>query len=126
MVVGAPSRGAVQLWTTALARRIYPHLHEDLLAAEAVLLTCRYEGSWLEIFDRHYLTPLVHSWNHIHQELYSVLFQCFQSWRGLAEERSLRRAEQSQAVADDLAAVFEAGVQEGLEVEVTLRLDRLD
>ena len=46
------------------------------------------------------------------------MYLCFHGWRGLAE--------QSQAVADDLGAVFEAGVQEGLEVEVTLRLDRLD
>ena len=39
-------------------------------------------------------------------------------WRGLAE--------QSQAVADDLGSVFEACVQAGLDVEVTLRLDRLE
>ena len=118
MVVGAPSRGAVQLWTTALARRIYPHLHEDLLAAEAVLLTCRLEGSWLEIFDRHYLIPLVRSWNQLQQKLYCALYLCFHGWRGLAE--------QSQAVADDLGAIFEAGVQAGLDVGVTLRRDRLE
>ncbi|MDA8583694.1 hypothetical protein N9L68_05655 [bacterium] len=118
MVVGAPSRGAVQLWTTALARRIYPHFHDDILAAEAVLLTCRLEGSWLEIFDRHYLIPLVRSWNRLQQKLYCALYLCFHGWRGLAE--------QSQAVADDPGAVFEAGVQLGLEVEDTLRLDRLD
>ena len=76
------------------------------------MLTCRYEGSWLEIFDRHYLTPLVHSWNHIHQELYTVLFQCFHGWRGLAV--------QSQAVAEALGAVLEAGVQEGADVDILL------
>ena len=113
-----PSRGAVQLWTTALARRIYPHLDEDLWAAEAVLLTCRLEGSWLEIFDRHYLILLVRSWNSLHHKLYCALYVCLHGWRGLAE--------QSQAVADDLGAVFEAGVQAGLDVEVTLRLDRLE
>ena len=47
-----------------------------------------------------------------------ALYLCFHGWRGLAE--------QSQAVADDLGAVFEAGVQAGLDVEVTLRLDRLE
>ena len=52
------------------------------------------------------------------KKLYCGLYLCFHGWRGLAE--------QSQAVADDLGAIFEAGVQEGLEVEVTLRLDRLD
>ena len=82
------------------------------------MLTCRLEGSWLEIFDRHYLIPLVRSWNRLQQKLYCALHLCLHGWRGLAE--------QSQAVADDLGAVFDVGVQEVLEVEVSLRLDRLD
>ena len=82
------------------------------------MLTCRLEGSWLEIFDRHYLIPLVRSWNRLQQKLYCALYLCFHGWRGLAE--------QSRAVADDLGAVFDAGAQEVLEVEGTLRLDRLN
>ena len=56
-------------WLMALSRRIDRALHDDLLATEAALLTCKYEGSWLEVYDVHYLTPLVQYWNHLHQEL---------------------------------------------------------
>ena len=62
------------------------------------MLTCRLEGSWLEIFDRHYLIPLVRSWNSLQQKLYCALYLCLHGWRGLAE--------QSQAVADDLGAAW--------------------
>ena len=70
----------------ALSRRFDRALHEDLLATEAALLTCKYEGSWLEVYDVHYLTPLVRYWNRLHQELYWRLHGCFFAWharRGL-------------------------------------------
>ena len=79
-------------WLMALSRRFDRALHEDLLAAEAALLTCRYEGSWLEVYDVHYLTPLVRYWNRLHQELYWRLHGCFFAWHARRGKHVLEEA----------------------------------
>ena len=67
------------------------------MSTEALLQVCKYEGSWLEIYDLHFVAPLSRAWNKLQQELYTILYTSFFSWRGLAywrleQERSIFEA----------------------------------